>query len=84
MVIAACVRRPIRFVMDHKIFRIPVLSFVFRAMRTIPIAPAREDAALKASGASLGVALHLLQEPMTVAVGGAASDARALHAPARA
>jgi len=48
VVIAACVRRPIRFVMDHRIFRIPVLSFIFRAMRTIPIAPAKEDAAMKA------------------------------------
>ena len=47
VVIAACVRRPIRFVMDHRIFRIPVLSFIFRAMRTIPIAPAKEDAAMK-------------------------------------
>jgi hypothetical protein len=42
----------------------------------------RASAALKASGASLGLALHLLQEPMTVGVGGAASDARAVHAPA--
>jgi 1-acyl-sn-glycerol-3-phosphate acyltransferase len=47
VVISACVRRPIRFVMDHRIFRIPVLSFIFRTMRTIPIAPAKEDAALK-------------------------------------
>jgi len=47
MVIAASVRRPIRFVMDHRIFAIPVLSFVFRAMRTIPIAPAKEDPAMK-------------------------------------
>jgi hypothetical protein len=47
VVIAACVRRPIRFVMDHRIFRVPVLSFVFRAMRTIPIASAKEDPALK-------------------------------------
>ena len=47
VVIAACVRRPIRFVMDHRIFRVPVLSFIFRTMRTIPIAPAREDAAMK-------------------------------------
>src|SRR5438105_442153 len=47
VVIAACVRRPIRFVMDHRIFRIPVLSVIFRTMRTIPIAPAKEDAALK-------------------------------------
>lgn len=48
VVIAACVRRPIRFVMDHRIFRIPVLSFLFRTMRAIPIAPAKEDPALKA------------------------------------
>ncbi len=47
VVIAGCVRRPIRFVMDHRIFRVPVLSFIFRTMRTIPIASAREDAALK-------------------------------------
>jgi 1-acyl-sn-glycerol-3-phosphate acyltransferase len=47
VVIAACVRRPIRFVMDHRIFRVPVLSWLFRTMRTIPIAPAREDPRLK-------------------------------------
>jgi 1-acyl-sn-glycerol-3-phosphate acyltransferase len=47
VVIAGMVRRPIRFVMDHKIFRIPLLSFIFRTMRTIPIAPAREDATMK-------------------------------------
>ena len=47
MVIAACVPRPVRFVMDHRIFAIPVLNFIFRTMRVIPIAPAKEDAALK-------------------------------------
>ena len=47
VVIAACVRRPVRFVMDHRIFRVPVLSFIFRTMRTIPIAPAKEDPAMK-------------------------------------
>jgi 1-acyl-sn-glycerol-3-phosphate acyltransferase len=47
VVIAACVRRPIRFVMDHRIFAVPLLNFIFRTMRAIPIAPAREDAALK-------------------------------------
>ena len=47
VVLAACIRRPIRFVMDHRIFRIPVLSFIFRTMRTIPIAPAKEDATMK-------------------------------------
>ena len=47
VVIAACVRRPVRFVMDHRIFRVPLLSFIFRTMRTIPIAPAKEDATMK-------------------------------------
>jgi len=47
VVIAASVRRPIRFVMDHRIFAVPVLSFLFRTMRTIPIASARDDQALK-------------------------------------
>jgi hypothetical protein len=32
--------------MDHNIFRIPVLSFVFRTGKAIPIAPAKEDEAL--------------------------------------
>jgi 1-acyl-sn-glycerol-3-phosphate acyltransferase len=45
--IAASVRRPIRFVMDHRIFRTPLLGWIFRAMRTIPIASAREDPTLK-------------------------------------
>jgi 1-acyl-sn-glycerol-3-phosphate acyltransferase len=47
IVIAACVRRPIRFVMDHRIFAVPLLNFIFRTMRAIPIAPAKEDATLK-------------------------------------
>jgi 1-acyl-sn-glycerol-3-phosphate acyltransferase len=47
VVISACVRRPIRFVIDHRIFATPVLGFIFRTMRAIPIAPAKQDAALK-------------------------------------
>jgi 1-acyl-sn-glycerol-3-phosphate acyltransferase len=47
IVIAACVRRPVRFVMDHRIFKVPLLRFIFRTMRAIPIAPAKEDATLK-------------------------------------
>lgn len=43
LIIGGTVRRPIRFVMYHKIFRIPVLNFIFRTARTIPIAPAKED-----------------------------------------
>jgi len=47
VVISAYVRRPIRFVMDHRIFETPLMGFIFRTMRAIPIAPAKEDAARK-------------------------------------
>ena len=47
VVIAASVRRPIRFVMDHRIYAVPLLNFIFRTMRAIPIASAKEDATLK-------------------------------------
>jgi 1-acyl-sn-glycerol-3-phosphate acyltransferase len=43
IVIMAASPRPIRFVMDHRIFRIPFLSWIFRTARAIPIAPASED-----------------------------------------
>jgi 1-acyl-sn-glycerol-3-phosphate acyltransferase len=43
LVIGGSVRRPVRFVMDHNIFNIPVMSFIFRTARAIPIAPAHED-----------------------------------------
>jgi 1-acyl-sn-glycerol-3-phosphate acyltransferase len=46
LVILAASPRPIRFVMDHRIFRTPVLGFVFRTGKAIPIAPAKEDEAL--------------------------------------
>jgi 1-acyl-sn-glycerol-3-phosphate acyltransferase len=43
LIIAAACRRPVRFVMDHHIFRVPVLNFVFRTGRAIPIASARDN-----------------------------------------
>ncbi len=43
LIIVAASRRPIRFVMDHQIFRMPVLSFIFRTGRMIPIAPKKEN-----------------------------------------
>jgi 1-acyl-sn-glycerol-3-phosphate acyltransferase len=46
LVLAAASRRPLRFVMDHAIFRLPILHFVFRTARAIPIAPRKEDPAL--------------------------------------
>jgi len=45
LVIGGSVRRPVRFVMDHNIFRIPIMGFIFRTAHAIPIAPAREDPA---------------------------------------
>ncbi|HEX7644697.1 MAG TPA: MFS transporter [Burkholderiaceae bacterium] len=43
IVIMAASPRPIRFVMDHRIFKIPVLAWIFRTAKAIPIAPAKED-----------------------------------------
>ncbi|MES2538418.1 MAG: MFS transporter [Pseudomonadota bacterium] len=43
IVIMAASPRPIRFVMDHRIFKIPVLSWIFKTAKAIPIATAKED-----------------------------------------
>ncbi len=43
IVILATSPRPLRFVMDHRIFKTPLLSALFKAVRAIPIAPASED-----------------------------------------
>ncbi len=45
MLLMAASPRPIYFVMDHRIFRVPVLGWLFRLAKAIPIAPQREDAA---------------------------------------
>ncbi len=42
LVIGGAVRRPVRFVMDHRIFRTPALGAFFRLAKTIPIAPRSE------------------------------------------
>ena len=46
LIVGACVRRPARFVMYYKIFNIPVLRFIFRTAKAIPIAGRKENAAL--------------------------------------
>jgi 1-acyl-sn-glycerol-3-phosphate acyltransferase len=38
--------RPIRFVMDHRIFKMPVLGWFFKLAKAIPIAPKSEDEAV--------------------------------------
>jgi 1-acyl-sn-glycerol-3-phosphate acyltransferase len=35
--------RPIRFIMDHRIFATPVLGTVFRLAKAIPVAPQKDD-----------------------------------------
>ncbi|WP_439520835.1 MFS transporter [Hydrogenophaga sp.] len=37
--------RPIRFLMDHRIFKVPVLGGLFRLAKAIPIAPQKDDPA---------------------------------------
>ncbi|NDY92750.1 MFS transporter [Ideonella livida] len=37
--------RPIRFLMDHRIFKVPVLGWLFRLAKAIPVAPRGEDPA---------------------------------------
>jgi 1-acyl-sn-glycerol-3-phosphate acyltransferase len=46
LIIAAACRRPIRFVMHHAIYRLPVLNFICRTGRAIPVASSREDPVL--------------------------------------
>jgi len=43
LVIAAYAPRPIRFVMDNRIFNIPLFSWIFRTAKAIPISSAKED-----------------------------------------
>ncbi len=59
VILMAVSPRPIRFVMDHHIFRTPLISFIFRHTRAIPIASAREDAAMmEAAFADVSLALR--------------------------
>ncbi len=46
LIVNAVLRRPPRFVMYYKIFNIPVLRFIFRTAKAIPIAGRKEDEAL--------------------------------------
>jgi 1-acyl-sn-glycerol-3-phosphate acyltransferase len=43
VVMAAASPRPIRFIMDHRIFATPVLGWFFRLAKAIPIASSREN-----------------------------------------
>ncbi|MEN5059341.1 MFS transporter [Luteimonas sp. TWI1416] len=46
LILSAAIPRPVRFVMDHRIFAIPGLRWIFRHAKAIPIAGAKDDPAL--------------------------------------
>jgi 1-acyl-sn-glycerol-3-phosphate acyltransferase len=58
--------RPIRFVMDHRIFKIPVLGALFRLAKAIPIAPRAEDPA--AYEAAFAASAQVLREGDLLAI----------------
>ncbi len=41
--IASACRRPVRFVMNYKIFKLSFINFIFKAAKVIPIAKVKED-----------------------------------------
>jgi 1-acyl-sn-glycerol-3-phosphate acyltransferase len=43
LIIAGCIRRPVRFVMYYKIYNLPILHFIFKTAKTIPIAGRYEN-----------------------------------------
>jgi 1-acyl-sn-glycerol-3-phosphate acyltransferase len=58
--------RPIRFLMDHRIFRVPVLGALFRLAKAIPVAPRSEDPA--AYEAAFDAAALVLREGDLLAI----------------
>jgi 1-acyl-sn-glycerol-3-phosphate acyltransferase len=58
--------RPIYFVMDHRIFRFPVLGWLFKLARAIPIASQKEDPAVYA--AAFDRAAQVLREGDLLAI----------------
>jgi 1-acyl-sn-glycerol-3-phosphate acyltransferase len=51
--------RPICFVMDHRIFRVPVIGWLFKLAKAIPIAPRKDDE--RAYEAAFDAAAKVLQ-----------------------
>ncbi|RYF42944.1 MAG: MFS transporter [Comamonadaceae bacterium] len=58
--------RPIVFVMDHRIFKVPVLGWLFKLAKAIPIAPRAEDPA--AYEAAFEAAAKVLREGDLLAI----------------
>jgi 1-acyl-sn-glycerol-3-phosphate acyltransferase len=67
--------RPIYFVMDHRIFKVPVLGWLFKLAKAIPIASQKEDPATYA--AAFDAAAKVLREGDLLAIfpeGGITAD----------
>ena len=58
--------RPIRFLMDHRIFQVPVLGWLFRLAKAIPVAPQKEDP--QAYQAAFDAAAQVLREGDLLAI----------------
>ena len=58
--------RPIRFLMDHRIFKVPVLGWLFKLAKAIPIAPQKEDPT--AYEAAFDAAAQVLREGDLLAI----------------
>jgi 1-acyl-sn-glycerol-3-phosphate acyltransferase len=58
--------RPIYFVMDHRIFKVPVLGWLFKLAKAIPIASRKEDPA--AYEAAFDAAAKVLREGELLAI----------------
>ena len=50
LLLMAASPRPIRFIMDHRIFATPLLGTLFRLAKAIPIAPQKDDPAIYERG----------------------------------
>ncbi len=69
--------RPIRFLMDHRIFKVPLLGWLFKLAKAIPIAPQKEDA--QAYEAAFEAAVAVLRDDELLAIfpeGGITRDGR--------
>jgi 1-acyl-sn-glycerol-3-phosphate acyltransferase len=58
--------RPIRFIMDHRIFKVPVMGWLFKLGKAIPIAPRDEDPV--AYEAAFAAAAQVLKEGDLLAI----------------
>jgi len=46
LILAACIPRPVRFVMYYRIFNVPVMRWIFKTAKAIPIAGHKDNAKL--------------------------------------